>query len=291
MDRRELRARTRAAVVAAVLAGAIGPAPACRKTDSPPGPSGSQSPVSVASGDTRPPGGPADGSGAGATGESSGDPDASAPAAPPLRTGCAGAAAKRIPETPDPAGGSFSLEEAAAGLAGEAAGLTATIETSVAALRCTLETVEAPVTVANFVGLARGLRPWWDPCRGEWVREPMYDGMKFHRLEAGFVAQTGCPIGDGTGGPGYAIADEIAPGRRHDGPGVLSMANVGPGTAGSQFFVVFAAATELDRRFTPFGRCGPAGEVAKLDEAAREGREVRVIRVTIERATSAGGEG
>ena len=163
----------------------------------------------------------------------------------------------------------FSLGEAAAGLAGEAAGLTATIETSVAALRCTLETVEAPVTVANFVGLARGLRPWWDPCRGEWVREPMYDGMKFHRLEAGFVAQTGCPIGDGTGGPGYAIADEIAPGRRHDGPGVLSMANVGPGTAGSQFFVVFAAATELDRRFTPFGRCGPAGEVAKLDEAAR----------------------
>jgi peptidyl-prolyl cis-trans isomerase A (cyclophilin A) len=287
MARREFRARLRAAVFAALLTGALAPGSACRKTDSPPGPGGSQSAATVASGESRSTGDSA--SAAGATSDGAGAPEAAPPPTPPPRTGCASEAAKRIPQSPDPADGAFSLEEAVAGLAGEAGGLTATIETSVAALRCTLETAEVPATVANFVGLARGLRPWWDPCRGEWVREPMYDGMKFHRLEAGFVAQTGCPIGDGTGGPGYAIPDELGPRQRHDRPGVLSMANVGAGTAGSQFFVALAAAPELDRRFARFGRCGPEGEVVKLDQAAKEGREVRVIRVTMERATSAGG--
>jgi peptidyl-prolyl cis-trans isomerase A (cyclophilin A) len=138
--------------------------------------------------------------------------------------------------------------------------------------------------VANFVGLARGVRPWWDPCRGAWVREPFYDGVKFHRLQAGFLAQAGCPVGDGTGGPGYALPDEILPDSLHDAAGVLSMANVGPGTAGSQFFVTLGPAPELDRRHTVFGRCAPADSVAKLDAAARSGEAVVLRRVTIERS-------
>jgi peptidyl-prolyl cis-trans isomerase A (cyclophilin A) len=287
MPRRESAARACAVAFAIVLAAVA--AGGCRKTDSPPGPGGSQSAAAVARADTRSPTAPAEPVGGAAAGGGGGQ-EATHPE-PPRREGCAAGASRRIPETPDPAGGSFPLEEALRGLPGVAGEPAAAIETSVAKLRCSLDARGAPTTVANFVGLARGLRPWWDPCRGEWVREPMFDGMEFHRLEAGFVAQTGCPIGDGTGGPGYAIADEWAPRRRHDGPGVLSMANVGPGTAGSQFFVTLAAAPELDRRYVPFGRCGPTEEVAKLDDAAREGREVRVIRVTIEREEGEGGEG
>ncbi|MBI5500918.1 MAG: peptidylprolyl isomerase [Deltaproteobacteria bacterium] len=283
------RARGTAGIAAVLLATAVVGA-GCRKSDSPPGSGEPRSAAAVAAGEAAggavSPAGPGNGSTASAAGAAA---DAAA-AAPPVRAGCAGAAAKRIPEAADPAGGTFTLEDAVEGLADEGSGLAARLETTAAVLRCVLDAEGAPATVANFVGLARGLRPWWDPCRGEWVREPMYDGMPFHKLEPGFAVQTGCPIGDGTGGPGYAIADELGPGRVHDEPGVLSMANVGAGTAGSQFFVTLGPAPALDRRFTAFGRCGPADELGKLDEAARGGREVRVVRVTIERTDGAGGE-
>jgi len=116
------------------------------------------------------------------------------------------------------------------------------------------------------------------------VREPLYDRMRFHKMQAGFVAQAGCPIGDGTGGPGYAIADEVRPAARLDAAGVLAMANVGPGTAGSQFFVTLAATPGLDRRFTVFGRCTPPATLGRLDEAARNGEEVVIRQVRIARA-------
>jgi len=258
--------------------------PACRKTDAPPGATEARTAAAaVASADAvRSPA-------AGAAAAAAPDVETQLPPVA-VREGCAGAAAKRIPESADPLGGAFELSTAVEGLGGDGTGLTAVLETSVATLRCTLDADRAPRTVANFVGLARGVRPWWDPCGGAWVREPFYDGVKFHRLRAGFLAQAGCPIGDGTGGPGYALPDEIPADSLHDAAGELSMANVGPGTAGSQFFVTLGPAPELDRRHTVFGRCVPAESLAKLDEAARSGEAVVLRRVSIERS-EAGREG
>jgi peptidyl-prolyl cis-trans isomerase A (cyclophilin A) len=256
----------------------VGCPAACRKTDAPPGSTEARTAAAaVASADAvRSP----------MVGDAAPTTPGAGPQAPPVsvREGCAGASAKRIPESADPLGGAFDLSQAVEGLDGDGAGLTAVLETSVATLRCVLDADRAPRTVANFVGLARGVRPWWDPCRGAWVREPFYDGVKFHRLQAGFLAQAGCPIGDGTGGPGYALPDEILPDSLHDATGVLSMANVGPGTAGSQFFVTLGPAPELDRRHTVFGRCVSAESLAKLDAAARSGEAVVLRRVTIERS-------
>jgi peptidyl-prolyl cis-trans isomerase A (cyclophilin A) len=251
---------------------------ACRKSDGPPGSTEARSPVAAL--------GTADATmRAGEAGEppAAGDATAGPAATPPTRAGCAGSAAQRFPGTSDPASAPFTLAAALAGLPGDGLQLTATLETTAGVLSCVLDAEGAPRTVANFVGLARGVRDWWDPCRGAWVREPLYDGMKFHKLEAGFVAQAGCPIGDGTGGPGYAIPDEIRPAARLDAPGVLAMAGIGPGSAGSQFFVTLAATPELDRRFTVFGRCAPSETLGRLDEAARDGGEVVIRTVKIER--------
>jgi cyclophilin family peptidyl-prolyl cis-trans isomerase len=98
---------------------------------------------------------------------------------------------------------------------------------------------DAPMTVENFVNLARA---------------GFYDGTTFHRVIPGFMAQGGDPTGTGTGGPGYQFGDEFSPNRRHDAPGVLSMANAGPGTNGSQFFITYGPTPHLDDRHTVFGR-------------------------------------
>ena len=102
---------------------------------------------------------------------------------------------------------------------------------------------EAPKTVANFVGLANG----------DITGEPYYDGIIFHRVIPDFMIQAGCPKGQGTGGPGYEIADEFAPGLQHDRPGILSMANRGPNTGGSQFFITEVATPWLDGKHAIFG--------------------------------------
>lgn len=104
---------------------------------------------------------------------------------------------------------------------------------------CELHATQAPLTVENFVNLARA---------------GFYDGTTFHRVIPGFMAQGGDPTGSGRGGPGYSFGDEFDPGLRHDGPGVLSMANAGPNTNGSQFFVTLAPTPHLDGRHTVFGR-------------------------------------
>ncbi|MDP9467881.1 MAG: peptidylprolyl isomerase [Chloroflexota bacterium] len=104
---------------------------------------------------------------------------------------------------------------------------------------CELFATDAPMTVENFVNLARA---------------GFYDGTTFHRVIAGFMAQGGDPTGTGTGGPGYSFRDELSVKRRHDGPGVLSMANAGPNTNGSQFFLTFGPTPHLDGRHTVFGR-------------------------------------
>ena len=104
---------------------------------------------------------------------------------------------------------------------------------------CELFAADAPMTVENFANLARA---------------GFYDGTTFHRVIPGFMAQGGDPTGTGTGGPGYSFRYELSLKRRHDGPGVLSMANAGPNTNGSQFFITFAATPHLDGRHTVFGR-------------------------------------
>jgi len=112
---------------------------------------------------------------------------------------------------------------------------------------------EVPNTVANFVGLADGSKEWTDPKSGQKVKRPYYDGLVFHRVIADFMIQGGDPLGTGTGGPGYKFADEFSPKLRHTKAGLLSMANAGPNTNGSQFFITLAATPWLDNKHSIFG--------------------------------------
>ncbi len=112
---------------------------------------------------------------------------------------------------------------------------------------------EVPNTVANFVGLASGTKEFTDPKSGQKVKRRFFDGLTFHRVIVGFMIQGGDPLGTGTGGPGYRFADEFHPSLRHSKPGVLSMANAGPNTNGSQFFVTLAPTPWLDDRHSVFG--------------------------------------
>jgi len=162
----------------------------------------------------------------------------------------------------DPVQGKFSLEDATANLAGKGP-LVAEIETDQGKLVCDLYDDKAPNTVANFIGLARGLRPFKAPD-GQWTKKPAYDGTTFHRVIKGFMIQGGDPSGTGAGEPGYVIPDEVWPGSAHDQRGLLCMANRGPNTNGQQFFITDAAAKHLDGGYTIFGKCGPDAVIEKL---------------------------
>ena len=135
-------------------------------------------------------------------------------------------------------------------------GLTAaTLQTSMGDVAVELYGGRAPRTVTNFVGLATGTQEWIDPETGDPVAgEPLYDDVLIHRVIDDFMIQTGDPTGTGRGGPGYQFADEFHEDLRHDGPGVLSMANSGPDTNGSQFFITLAATPHLDDRHSVFGQ-------------------------------------
>jgi len=122
---------------------------------------------------------------------------------------------------------------------------------------------EVPNTVANFVGLAEGTKDFTDPKTGQKTKRPFYDGLAFHRVIDGFMLQGGCPLGTGTGGPGYKFADEFNPKLRHSKPGMLSMANSGPNTNGSQFFVTLAATPWLDNKHSVFGEVVEGMDVVK----------------------------
>ena len=133
--------------------------------------------------------------------------------------------------------------------------VTATLQTSMGDVAVKLYGYRAPRTVENFVGLAAGTRAWVDPETGDRVDgEPLYEDVLVHRVIDDFVIQTGDPTGTGRGGPGYQFADEFHEDLRHDGPGVLSMANSGPDTNGSQFFITLAATPHLDDRHSVFGQ-------------------------------------
>jgi peptidyl-prolyl cis-trans isomerase A (cyclophilin A) len=113
---------------------------------------------------------------------------------------------------------------------------------------------QAPKTVANFVGLATGTKEYSDPETGQPTKGHFYDGLTFHRVIDGFMIQGGCPRGDGRGGPGYQFADEFHPDLRFDRPYLLAMANAGPGTNGSQFFITTTKTPHLNLKHTIFGQ-------------------------------------
>jgi len=133
-------------------------------------------------------------------------------------------------------------------------GLYATFITSMGEFTCVLFEDKAPKTVENFVGLAKGTKEFTDPRNGQKVKRRFYNGLTFHRVIKRFMIQGGCPLGNGTGGPGYKFEDEFAPGLKHDRAGRLSMANSGPNTNGSQFFVTTAAKSHLDNKHSIFGQ-------------------------------------
>ncbi|HEX6839851.1 MAG TPA: peptidylprolyl isomerase, partial [Polyangia bacterium] len=159
------------------------------------------------------------------------------------------------------AGHTISLEDATKGVKGTGP-LMAKIEVeqggkTMGTFTCELFDKQAPKTVANFVGLARGVRPWKDPKTGEWVKKPMYDGTVFHRVIPEFMIQGGDPKGNGTGDPGYEFPDEISDQLQMDKGGILAMANRGPNTNGSQFFITEKATPWLNGKHTIFGQCAP----------------------------------
>jgi peptidyl-prolyl cis-trans isomerase A (cyclophilin A) len=129
----------------------------------------------------------------------------------------------------------------------------ATLKTSMGDIVIQLYADNAPKTVANFVDLATGAKEWTDPKTREKVKRPLYNGTIFHRVIPGFMIQGGDPLGNGTGGPGYRFEDEFHQDLKHSKPGILSMANAGPNTNGSQFFIIHKATPWLDGKHSVFG--------------------------------------
>jgi peptidyl-prolyl cis-trans isomerase A (cyclophilin A) len=160
----------------------------------------------------------------------------------------------------DPRSGNWTLADATKDIKGKGS-LVAKVDTNKGILECKLLEDKAPVTVANFVGLAMGTRPWKDPKTREWVTRPAYDGTTFHRIIKGFMIQGGDALGNGSGEPGYVIKDELWAGAKHDRAGLLCMANRGPNTNGAQFFITDEAAAHLDSSYTIFGECSPVATV------------------------------
>jgi peptidyl-prolyl cis-trans isomerase A (cyclophilin A) len=167
-----------------------------------------------------------------------------------------------------------------------AAGTYAVFETSQGEIVIRLLEKEAPKTVANFVGLAEGTKEFGS---GKKEKRPFYDGLTFHRVIPDFMIQGGCPQGDGRGGPGYTFADEFHPSLKHSKAGKLSMANSGPNTNGSQFFITVAATPWLDNRHTIFGEVVEGQDVAdKISKVSRDSGDrprtpVTINKVRIER--------
>jgi len=160
--------------------------------------------------------------------------------------------------------------------------LYATLKTSMGDVVIQLFDDKAPKTVANFVGLASGTKEWSDPKTGEKVKKPLYKGTIFHRVIPGFMIQGGDPLGSGMGGPGYRFEDEFHPDLRHTKGGILSMANAGPNTNGSQFFITLAPTLYLDNKHSVFGEVIKGQDViVAIGNTPRDGRDRPVKDVVL----------
>ncbi|MFF1412731.1 peptidylprolyl isomerase [Streptomyces sp. NPDC058289] len=146
--------------------------------------------------------------------------------------------------------------------------LYATLKTNHGDIEIELLPNFAPKTVRNFVELATGEREWTRPTDGQKTTDPLYDGTVFHRVISGFMIQGGDPLGNGTGGPGYQFADEFHPDLAFTKPYLLAMANAGPGTNGSQFFITVAPTAWLTRKHTIFGEIGDKSSQKIVDTIA-----------------------
>jgi peptidyl-prolyl cis-trans isomerase A (cyclophilin A) len=172
--------------------------------------------------------------------------------------------------------------------------LTATLRTNQGTVHIRLFPDHAPKTVRNFVDLAEGSREWTDPSTRRQVHDKLYDGTVFHRVIPRFMIQGGDPLGNGTGGPGYKFADEIHPDLRFDRPYLLAMANAGPGTNGSQFFITVVPTPHLNGRHTIFGEVIDGSDVVDRISQVQTGRSDRPVQdvvlesVSIERQNGAG---
>jgi len=146
--------------------------------------------------------------------------------------------------------------------------LYATLKTNHGDIQVQLFPDQAPQTVKNFVELAKGEREWTNPKTGQKTTDKLYDGTVFHRVISGFMIQGGDPLGNGTGGPGYQFGDEFHPDLRFDKPYLLAMANAGPGTNGSQFFITVSPTAWLNRKHTIFGEVADDASQKVVDSIA-----------------------
>ena len=157
-------------------------------------------------------------------------------------------------------------------------GTYAQFETTEGSFTARLFEKEVPKTVANFTGLVEGTREWRDPSTGDKKTDPYYDGVVFHRVINGFMIQGGDRLGTGTGGPGYTFADEFHPSLRHTKIGMLSMANAGPNTNGSQFFITLGPTPHLDNKHSVFGEVEEGMDVVRKIGSTATGPRDRPIK-------------
>jgi len=168
----------------------------------------------------------------------------------------------------------------------------ATLETSKGPIRVRLFPDTAPKTVENFIGLSTGTKPWRNPATGAQEQGPLYEGTVFHRVIPNFMIQGGDPLGNGTGGPGYKFADEFHPELQFDRPYLLAMANAGPGTNGSQFFITTVPTPHLNRRHTIFGEVIQGQDVVdRISQTATDGRDRPLKDVVVESVEIEGADG
>ena len=167
-------------------------------------------------------------------------------------------------------------------------GPTVLMDTSMGRITCQFFQKQAPNAVANFIGLAQGTKDWTDPTTSKKQHhKPLYDGTTFHRVIPEFMIQGGDPVGTGMGDPGYTFADEFDPDLNFDVPGRLAMANSGPNTNGSQFFITEQGYDSLNQHYTIFGQCDePSVEVVKtIARVQRDGNDKPLVSVVLKKVT------